>query len=161
MWSADVRDATAADLGRVCAIYAHEAEHGIATFDTVGRSTEFWCDKLTTADPFLVAGPADQVSGFAYASVYRPRPAYELTREVSAYLAEEARGQGVGTALYAELLERLRSAGTHTALAVVALPNPGSVRLHESFGFSHVGTLWEVGRKFDRWIDTAVFELLL
>jgi L-amino acid N-acyltransferase YncA len=161
MQIANVRGAVAGDLHRVGAIYAQQAEHGIATFDTVGRAAGFWQDKLDGTDPFLVAGASGEVAGFAYASVYRPRPAYDQTREVSVYLAEEARGQGTGTALYAELLDRLRRAGTHTALAVVALPNDASVRLHESFGFTHTGTLREVGRKFDRWIDTAFYQLLL
>ncbi|MDQ6640974.1 MAG: N-acetyltransferase family protein [Actinomycetota bacterium] len=161
MPNATVRDAVAADLQRVGAIYAHEAEHGISTFDTLGRPAEFWQDKLAAPDPLLVGLSGKIVAGFAYASVYRPRPAYDRTREVSVYLAAEARGQGIGRALYAELLGRLRAAGMHTALAVVALPNEPSVRLHESFGFTSAGTLREVGRKCDRWIDTAVLQLML
>lgn len=165
MQHVNVRDAVADDLARVGAIYAHEAEHGISTFDSVGRPAEFWQDKLAGSDVFLVAqSPAASggtVVGYANASVYRPRAAYDHTREVSVYLAAEARGQGVGKALYAELLDRLRSAGTHTALAVIALPNDASIRLHESFGFTPAGTLREVGHKFDRWIDTALFQLRL
>jgi L-amino acid N-acyltransferase YncA len=101
------------------------------------------------------------VAGFAYATTYRPRAAYELTREVSVYLAEEARGRGIGRTLYAVLLDRLRTAGMHTALAVIALPNDASVRLHESFGFTHRGTVREVGRKFGAWVDTAFYQLML
>ena len=108
-----IRDADAADLTAVGAIYEHEALHGIATFDAQGRAPEFWADKL--AGPLLVAEVAGSVGGFAYASTYRPRPAYDRTREVSVYLAEDARGRGVGRALYAALLGRLRSGGVHTA----------------------------------------------
>ena len=90
----DIRDATAADLAAVGAIYEHEALHGIATFDAVGRAPEFWADKL--AGPLLVAEVAGSVGGFAYASTYRPRPAYDRTREVSVYLAEDARGAESG-----------------------------------------------------------------
>lgn len=156
-----VRDAVTVDLEQVAAVYAHEAAHGISTFDTAGRPTRYWQDHLTGPDPLLVAESEGLVLGYADASVYRPRPAYDLTREVSVYLAEGARGQGVGTALYAELLDRLRTEGMHVALAVVALPNEASVRLHESFGFGHAGTLREVGQKFDRWIDTAWYQLVL
>lgn len=159
MASPEIRDATADDLGAVGAIYEHEALHGIATFDAVGRSHEFWADKL--AGPLLVAELSGAVGGFAYASTYRPRPAYDRTREVSVYVAESARGQGVGRALYGELLDRLRGAGAHTALAVIALPNDASVRLHESFGFVHRGTIREVGWKFGRWIDTGFWQLEL
>ena len=154
-----VRDATAADLAAVAAVYEHEALHGIATFDAEGRGTEFWAEKLS--GPLLVAEVAGSVGGFAYASTYRPRPAYDRTREVSVYLAEEARGHGVGRALYAPLLERLRTDGVHTALAVIALPNEASVGLHESFGFVHRGTIREVGWKFGRWIDTGFWQLEL
>ena len=59
------------------------------------------------------------------------------------------------------LLERLRADGAHTALAVIALPNEASVRLHESFGFVHRGTIREVGWKFGRWIDTGFWQLEL
>lgn len=149
------------DLDRVGAIYAYEAERGISTFDTVGRPHEFWRYKLAGNETFLVAESGGTVLGYANASVYRPRAAYAHTREVSVYLTPEARGQRIGTALYAELIDRLRSAGTHTALAVVALPNEASIRLHESFGFDHAGTLRKVGRKFDRWIDTSLLQLVL
>ena len=156
-----VRDATDADLPAVGAVYDHEARHGISTFDAVGRDAEFWAGKRAGDDPFLVAEMAGAVVGFAYASTYRPRPAYDRTREVSVYLGEQARGRGVGRTLYAVLLDRLRGAGTHTALAVIALPNDPSVRLHESFGFVHRGTLREVGWKFGTWIDTAFYQLAL
>jgi L-amino acid N-acyltransferase YncA len=154
-----VRDATAADLAAVAAVYEHEALHGIATFDAEGRPEDFWAEKL--GGPLLVAEVAGSVAGFAYASTYRPRPGYDRTREVSVYLAADARGQGVGRALYAELLDRLRAGGVHTALAVIALPNEASARLHESFGFVHRGTIREVGWKFGRWIDTGFWQLTL
>jgi L-amino acid N-acyltransferase YncA len=154
----DIRDATTDDLAAIGAIYEHEALHGIATFDAVARPPEFWADKM--AGPLLVAD-VGRVLGFAYASTYRPRPAYDRTREVSVYLAEDARGRGIGRALYATLLDRLRADGVHTALAVIALPNEASVRLHESFGFVHRGTIREVGWKFGRWIDTGFWQLEL
>ncbi len=156
-----VRDALPTDLARLAAIYAHEAEHGISTFDSVGRPQEFWQHKLDEPDELLVADSGDGIMGYANSSVYRPRAAYERTREVSVYLAAEARGKGVGRALYDELLGRLRADRMHTALAVVALPNDASIALHESFGFTHTGTLREVGRKFDRWIDVAFYQLML
>ena len=93
--------------------------------------------------------------GMAYAATYRPRPAYDGTRETSVYVAAEARGRGLGRALYDELLGRVDADGIHVCLAVIAQPNPASEALHAAVGFEHVGTLREVGRKFDRWVDTA------
>ena len=96
--------------------------------------------------------------GFSYAGGYRPRPGYRLTRETSVYVAEEARGQGLGRRLYDDLLPRLEADGIHVALALIALPNDASVALHEACGFAHLGTMLEVGRKFDRWLDTAWYQ---
>jgi phosphinothricin acetyltransferase len=96
----------------------------------------------------------------AYAATYRPRPAYDGTRETSVYVAADARGRGLGRALYDELLQRVDADGIHVCLAVIALPNPSSEALHAAVGFEHVGTLREVGRKFDRWVDTAWWQRL-
>ena len=77
--------------------------------------------------------------GYAYSSSYRPRPAYARTREVSVYLDDSARGQGLGRQLYDELLGRLRADGVHQVLAVIALPNDASEALHRACGFARVG----------------------
>ena len=108
-----------------------------------------------------MADDGGEVVGFAYSSTYRPRPGYRLTRETSVYLAEQARGRGLGRRLYDVLLPRLAADGMHVALALVALPNPASVALHEACGFEHLGTMREVGRKFDRWLDTAWYQRIL
>ena len=93
-------------------------------------------------------------------SAYRPRPAYARTREISVYLAADARGRGLGRLLYDALLPRLRDDGVHTAVALIALPNDASLALHRACGFAQVGVLREVGRKFDTWIDTAWLQLV-
>lgn len=154
-----VRDATEADLPAVAAIYDAEVAGGHATFDTEPPPLDHWRAKL--GGPLLVAEDDGVVLGFAYATTYRPRAAYDRTREVSVYLAPAGQGRGLGRALYTELLGRLRAAGIHVVLAVVATPNPASEALHRAFGFEHVGTLPEVGHKFDRWIDTAFWALRL
>ena len=101
------------------------------------------------------------VVGFAYSSTYRPRAAYDHTREVTVYLADGADGRGLGRLLYDDLLARLRADGMRTALAVIATPNPASIGLHQSFGFTQAGLLREVGHKFDRWIDVGLSPLML
>ncbi len=70
-------------------------------------------------------------------------------------------GQGLGRLLYSHLLAQLRADQVHSAVAVVADPNPASVALHESLGFELVGTLREIGWKFDRWVDTRWYQLRL
>lgn len=109
----------------------------------------------------LVADSDGEVVGYAYSGSYRPRAAYARTRETSVYLAAAARGHGLGRALYDELLGRMRDDGVRLAIAVIAVPNPGSQALHRACGFTHAGTLHEVGHKHGRWIDTELWELRL
>lgn len=157
----DIRDATAGDLPHVAEIYTHESLYAYSTFETEERPVEQWRSKLGSGDPFLVAVDGGQVLGFAYASPFRDRPAYHRTREVSVYLHRAARREGLGTRLYDALLPRLVDGGFHTALALIALPNPGSVRLHERAGFELAGTMREVGDKQDRMIDVGIYQRML
>jgi L-amino acid N-acyltransferase YncA len=159
-----VRPATGADLPAAAAVYDEQVHTGISTFDLEPPGLAYWQHLQESTEPgdhFLVAECEGEVVGFAYASTYRPRPGYLLTRETSVYLSEAARGRGLGRLLYDDLLTRLRQDGMHVALALIALPNPASVALHEACGFEHLGTMREVGRKFDRWLDTAWYQLIL
>lgn len=156
-----IRGAVAADLSAVAAIYTYESEHAYSTFETQPRPLTEWEHKLATGDPFVVAVEDDRVVGFAYASPFRDRPAYHRTRETSVYVERQARASGIGTLLYATLLNQLRAARFHTALALIALPNAASVRLHEQHGFELVGTMREVGDKQQRLIDVAIYQLMV
>lgn len=161
MRTVEIRDAVDRDLTPVSDIYTHESRHAYSTFETEQRPLSEWQHKLTTGDPFVVAVEGDRVLGFAYASPFRDRPAYHLTRETSVYLDRTARFERLGTRLYAELLTRLRAQGFHTALALIALPNEASVRLHLGHGFEPTGTLREVGDKQGRLIDVGIYQLML
>jgi len=160
----EVRAATAADLPGAAAIYDDQVRTGISTFDLDPPPVTYWQHHLDSSEPgdhFLVVERDSEVVGFAYSSSYRPRPGYRLTRETSVYLAEHARGQGLGRRLYDDLLAAVSADGIHVALALIALPNAPSVALHEACGFEHLGTMREVGRKFDRWLDTAWYQRIL
>ncbi|HET7432698.1 MAG TPA: GNAT family N-acetyltransferase [Nocardioides sp.] len=159
-----IRPATQDDLPALAAIYDEQVRTGISTFDLEPPPAAYWQHHLDSREPgdhVLVAGDGDGVVGFAYSSAYRPRPGYRLTRETSVYLDERARGRGLGRRLYEDLLARVAADGIHVVLALVALPNPASVALHEACGFEHLGTMREVGRKFDRWLDTAWYQRVL
>jgi phosphinothricin acetyltransferase len=153
-----LRTATAADLPALAEIYNDAVLHSVATFDVEPQPPELFAARVASTRPgdhVVVAEEAGRVLGMAYAATYRPRPAYDGTRETSVYLAPDARGRGLGRALYDELLRRVDADGIHVCLAVIAQPNPASEALHAAVGFERVGTLREVGRKFDRWVDTA------
>lgn len=164
MVTSPIRDATAEDLPAIKTIYDHQVRTGIATFDTVEPPLSYWEERQSstvTGHHLLVAELEARVVGYAYSSTYRPRAAYDRTRETSVYLDASATGRGLGRALYDELLGRLRADGIHVALGVIALPNDASEGLHRACGFERIGALPEVGHKFDRWIDTAFWALRL
>lgn len=159
-----IRPAAEADVAAIAAIYTHEVEHGIATFDTTSPPDDTWLHKVQDETPghhLLVADENEAVLGYAYSVAYRPRGAYAATKETSVYLASDARGRGVGAALYTRLLDLLRADGMHTAIAVIASPNPPSAALHRALGFERVGVLREVGHKFGRRLDTEFWQLML
>lgn len=159
-----IRPAEASDLGQVAAIYADQVEHGTATFDTTAPSPSSWAAKANDSSPghhLLVAADGPDVLGFCYSVAYRPRGAYATTKETSIYLAEAARGRGVGRALYGRLIDLLRADRMHTVIAVIASSNPASAALHRSLGFAQVGTLRQVGDKFGHRIDTDLWQLML
>jgi L-amino acid N-acyltransferase YncA len=149
----DIRRALPADLPAVAEIYDREAREGHATFDLEPRPRAVWEERLTSDDPFLVAEHDGVVIGHAGATSYRPKPAYRHTRESWVYVAPAHQGLGTGRALYDALLALLADDGVHLVVAAVALPNDASLALHRAVGFEEVGTMREVGRKFDRWID--------
>lgn len=160
-----IRNAVEDDLSDIAAIYNHEIANSVATFDLEPPTINYWHQRLAGAhagDHLLVAVDEDKdVVGYAYSWSYRPRPAYNLTRETSIYLDPSVRGQGIARLLYPALLDAMAESGVHTAVALVALPNPSSERLHRACGFEHVGGMREVGYKFDQWVDVAWYQKML
>lgn len=113
---------------------------------------------ITETDPWLVCEADGGIVGYAYSSPFKARPAYGRTRETTVYVSDRHRSQGIGRQLLGTLLDALSTRGDHRALAFITLPNEPSARLHEGLGFSRVGTLHEVGYKFDRWHHVGIWE---
>lgn len=157
----EVRDARSEDLGAVARIEGWAIENTPASFLPRARDEADWQQRFGARDgryPWLVAVDGEDVVGFAVATRYRARQAYDWTVEVSAYVDLEHHRKGIGRALYEALLEQLRALGFHTAVAVVVTPNPASERLHEALGFRRIGTITEVGWKHGAWRDTTYYE---
>lgn len=162
--TAGIRPATPADIDAIAAIYAREVREGYATFATEVPPESRWATQLASTHPgdhFLVAVDGARVVGYAYSGPFRERGAYAHTRESTIYLDPSAAGRGIGRALYGELVDRVAASGARTLLAAVALPNDASEALHRACGFERVGVMREVGRKLDRWIDVAWWQLML
>lgn len=111
--------------------------------------------------PWLVAEEDGELLGYAYATPWRVRSAYRYAVESSVYLAPAARGRGLGSQLYTELLAILRQRGLHTVIGGIAQPNAASVALHEKLGFKQVAMFEQVGLKFGRWVDVGYWQVQL
>jgi phosphinothricin acetyltransferase len=108
--------------------------------------------------PWLVDARDGAVVAYAKGGTWRERAAYQWTVETGIYVADTARGQGVGAALYAALLDRLVGGGFRSAVAGITLPNDASVRLHERLGFAYVGTFHDAGFKLGAWHAVAWYQ---
>ena len=161
-----LRPSTPADLPAITAIYAEAVLHGTGTFELeppdLAEMTRRRDDVLGKGLPWLVAERGGQVLGYAYANHFRPRRAYRFCVEDSIYLHPEARGQGVGKLLLAELVGRCEALGARQMLAVIGdSANTGSIGVHAALGFEHTGVLKASGWKFDRWLDVVLMQRAL
>ncbi len=156
-----LRDATAADAAACAAVYAPYVTDTTVSFEEQPPDAVEMARRIATSQEqhaWLVAERDRRVVGYAYAGTFRTRAAYRHTCEVSVYVDAAAHGGGVGTALYAALLDRMREAGMRRAVGGATQPNEASERLHRSLGFDVVGTFREVGFKQDRWCDVRWFQ---
>ena len=159
-----IRDCTVADARGVHAIYNHHVLHTTVTFEIAPVSVEEMARRIeavTARFPWLVWVEDGAVAGYAYASEWRSRCAFAQTVESAIYVGEAYQRRGIGLALYAALLDRLRAAGIHCVIAGISLPNAASEALHARLGFREAGRFLEAGRKFDRWLDLAYWQLLI
>lgn len=155
-----IREATSADADRLAEIYApYVIETSISFELTPPDGDEIRSRMSRTGLPWLAAELAGTVVGYAYATQFRARAAYQHTAETTVYVDRNHHRAGIGQSLATDMLERLRKAGYHRAIAGVTLPNDASVGLHERLGFQPVGVFHQIGRKFDRWYDVGFWEL--
>jgi phosphinothricin acetyltransferase len=158
-----VRPAAEGDLEALNDMYNQYVKDTHFTFDvepmTIDARREWFSHYAPAGRHRLLVAVSDgSVLGYACSGQFRTKPGYLTSVETSIYLAPDAVGRGTGTKLYHELFKSLDGEDVHRAYAGIALPNPGSVALHEHFGFKRVAHFTEQGRKFDRYWDVAWFE---
>lgn len=162
--NAEIRQALVSDFPEITHVYNHYVENSISTLATelatLDEMITRWRELQAKALPWLVAVRNSSVVGFAYASPFKARLGYRHTLESTVYVAPESLGRGFGRQLYAALLDQARLEAAHCIIGALSLPNPASVRLHESMGFQKVAHLAEVGKKFGRWIDVGYWQRL-
>jgi len=158
-----IRRATMDDAAGINSVYNPFIRHSAITFETAEYSESDRRDWLTVQAkslryPVVVAVGEAGVCGFASAAPFDPRGGYATSVKTSVFIDPQRQGAGLGQRLYAALFAALAGTGAHRTYALIAAPNPASVALHEAFGFAHVATLDEVGRKFDCYHSVMWFE---
>jgi phosphinothricin acetyltransferase len=158
-----IRFSTEADVPEIAAIYGHHVLHGSASFEVVPPLPEEIARRrlavLERGLPFLVAETGGIVVAYAYASPYRSRVAYRFSVEDSIYVHPAHARRGLGRSLLPELVKACEGGEWRQMIAVIGdSENVASIRLHQAFGFRHVGTLRSVGFKFGRWLDTVLMQ---
>lgn len=161
-----IRPSTDADVPAITAIYTHHVLHGTGTFEIEPPSADDMAtrriDVLAKGLPYLVAEEDSRVLGFAYCNWFKPRPAYRFSAEDSIYLAPEAAGRGLGRQLLSALTEQAQACGVRKLIAVIGdSANAGSIGVHRTLGFDHVGVIRSCGWKFERWLDIVLMEKAL
>src|SRR5277367_4544855 len=163
MSSLEIRPTSAADLPSITEIYAHEVCQGTATFELVppdlAEMTRRFRALIDGGFPYFVATLEGRVVGYAYASVYRPRPAYRFTVENSVYVRPAIHRRGIGRQLLQRLIAECEVRGFRQMIAVIGdSANAASIGIHVHCGFQMIGTHPNVGLKFGRWLDTVMMQ---
>jgi len=158
MAAVSTRPASRADIPRLTEIYNHYVIHTPVTFDLEPYTVErrmAWFEQFaaTGRHRLLVAEENGIILGYAGTTRFRAKPAYDTTVETTIYAAQEAVGKGIGRKLYAALFETLAGENINRLVGGFTLPNAGSQKLHEYFGFKNVGVFSEVGFKFGKYWD--------
>ena len=162
----NLRAATAADIPAITAIYAHAVLHGTASFELEPPDEAEMLRRMMAllqgGFPYLVAEHAGRVAGYAYAGLYRTRPAYRFTLEDSVYIDPALQRRGVGRALLYRLVLESEARGFRQMVAIIGdSAQTSSIELHRNAGFALIGTMPHVGFKFGRWLDTVVMQRAL
>lgn len=161
----DIRDADTNDLEPIRDIYNEVLDSSTAIFSDVARTREeqasWFAERRSRGWPVIVGCSGGVVIGYATYGTFRSWPGYRHTVENTIHLAPLARGRGVGAVLLNALVERARTQRLHAMIAGIDGDNVASMRLHEKLGFTKVGHLRQVGRKFERWLDLVFYERVL
>jgi L-amino acid N-acyltransferase YncA len=162
--TATIRTGAPTDAASIADIYNHYVRATVITFEETPVPADNVARRIAEVGaryPWLVAEQEGAVVGWAYAGEWKARSAYRFSVETTVYVAAGQHRRGIGTALYEALLAELKARKLHSAVGIIALPNPASIALHESFGFKKIGHFAEVGWKFDRWVDVGYWQLIL
>ncbi len=159
--SISIRPVQIADADFCLSLYSKYVVGSAVSFELEAPSIEEFSNRIDSISkrfPYLVAEENGKVVGYAYASAYRDRAAYQWNVEVSIYVEDQNKKSGIATALYTQLFIELEQIHICKAFAVIALPNDASVGFHHKMGFEKFATYKNVGFKLNQWHDVLWME---
>ncbi|MDY6927435.1 MAG: N-acetyltransferase family protein [Pseudomonadota bacterium] len=160
-----IREVSKEDKTGIASIYNYYVAHTPVTFEEEPVSPAQFAQRiqavLDNGLPWLVSTENQAITGYAYATPFKPRSAYRFSVESTIYIAPHSQGKGLGTALYEALLQKLHQAGIRNVIGCITLPNPASVALHEKINMQKVGYFPAVGFKFGQWLDVGFWQVQL
>jgi len=161
-----LRDVAEADMAAITEIYADAVLNGVSSWEYDPPALDEMIRRkdaiLAAGYPYRVAIHQDTVTGYAYASAYRPRPGYAHTVETSIYVAPATQRLGVGRRLLEDLITQCEHLGYRQAIAIVGdSANAQSIDFHIKMGFEQVGLVRSIGFKFGRWMDQVILQKAL
>lgn len=160
-----IRLAAATDLPAINEIYNYYVLHSTCTYQLEPESVQDrlsrFRDHPSEKYPVIVVEKEDEILGWGSLSKWRPRAAMAPTVEVTVYIRHDMHRQGLGRMILADLIERSRQIGYHSAIASVSAEQTASIGLQESFGFRQVAYMAQVANKFDQWLDLTYMQLML
>ncbi|HLG79681.1 MAG TPA: GNAT family N-acetyltransferase [Bradyrhizobium sp.] len=161
----DIRDASETDALGILQIYNDAVRHTTAIWNDRPSRLEarlaWLAERRQSSFPVLVAVEDGEVLGYASFGAFRPWDGYRYTVEHSVYVARTTRRAGVGRGLVGALIGRARAMDKHVMVAAIEATNEASLKLHAGLGFVEVGHMKSVGRKFERWLDLVLMQLML
>lgn len=159
-----VRPSRDSDVEAMLAIYRHHIRNGVAKDvdgsgvpepdDLRDRRKNLRQSRL----PHLVATWRGEIVGYAYAVLFRKRPAYRFTAKHSIYVHHDHVGRGIGRLLLQEMIDACAAAGFRQMIGYIDADNTASLALHEKFGFARAGLLCGVAYRYGRWSDTVMVQ---
>ena len=159
-----IRNVQIEDAKDIADIYNYYILNTNVTFEIESLEVEEMEKRIvekTKTNPWIVYEEDNKIVGYAYAGEWKSRAAFSYAKEISIYLDINARGQGTGTKLMKELLEKCKDQDIHTLIAIITMPNDTSLALHKRFGFEKAGYFKEVGFKGKKWLDVIYLQLLM
>ena len=156
-----IRPVTENDVQDICNIYNYFVKNTPISFEENAISNNEMEQRIATQSidyPWLVYEDEGKVVAYAYVNKWKARSAYRFTLESTIYMSNDCTGKGIGTKLYQALFDELTTRTVRSVMAVIALPNPASIGLHEKMGFEKVAHFKEVGYKHKEWIDVGYWQ---